>query len=208
MDIYWIMDCEVISLKVILLGESTVGKTSILLRGKNSTEDLPTLQQRTRIVGSYCKSMEVQGVPVELNMIDTVGAEKFRSLNPTLFPNTMAGVLVFDLSSPKTLTELRYWYSQFREYCPSIPIIVVGNKSDLRPHAVNKSDVDLTLDGMVIAEYMETSASENTNIPQLYEKIAKLAYDYSSSMDSLTQPKTHFKLDADKPKLKKKKKCC
>ena len=202
------MDCEIISLKVILLGESTVGKTSILLRGKNTTEDLPALQQRTRIVGSYCKNMNVGGIAVELNMIDTVGAEKFRSLNPTLFPNTMAGVLVFDLSSPKSLAELRYWYSQFREYCPNIPIIVVGNKSDIQPYAVDRSMVDEAIEGMVIAEYMETSAAKNTNIPLLYEKIAKLAYEFSMSMESLMEPKTHFKLSVLKPIQKNKKKCC
>lgn len=202
------MECDTISLKVILLGESTVGKTSILLRGKDPNESLPNLQQRTRIVGSYSKKMSVEDTVVELNMIDTVGAERFRSLNPSLFPNTMAGILVFDLSSPKTLPEVKYWYSQFREFCPDIPIIVVGNKSDILPHAVKRKDVDATLEGLNVAEYMETSAFYNTNIPELYTKIARLAYTNSLSIDSLMQPKTHFKLNVEKKAEKKKKKFC
>ena len=102
------MEDELIELKIILLGESTVGKTSIILRGKDPNEPLPSLHQRTRIVGNFNIKTIVDSIPVELNMIDTVGAERFRSLNPSLFPNTKAGILVFDLTVPKTLIELKY----------------------------------------------------------------------------------------------------
>ena len=151
--------------------------------------------------------MKLGSIPIELNLIDTVGAEKFRSLNPSLFPNTRAGILVFDLSMPKTLPEIKYWYTQFREHCPNIPIIVVGNKSDIQPHAVKKVDIDRVIEEMNIVEYMETSAYYNTNIPELYDKIAEQAYKFSQTAFSNNQPKTHFKLNSEKAPKKKKKRC-
>lgn len=198
---------ESISLKIILLGESTVGKTSIILRGQDPNESLPNLQQRTRIIGNYAKKMTVGHIHVTLNMIDTVGTEKFRSTNPSLFPNTRAGILVYDLSVKNTLFELKYWYSQLKDYCPNVPIIVVGNKSDLK-RTVKQCDVDKILGEMEIADYVETSAFNNTNIPELYAKVAKLAYDKSSSTGKNNEPKTHFKLSSEKVKPKSKKKCC
>ena len=66
------------------------------------------------------------------------------------------------------------------------------------------------LENMIVNEYIETSAALNTNIPELYQKISKLAYEDSLVMRISAQPKTHFKLvkeEGTKHQKKKKKRC-
>ena len=118
--------------KVVLIGESTMGKTCIILQfidGRFKSNSLSTL------AAQFCrKNFEFPGdKSITLDIWDTVGQEKFRSLNKIFYSNAKAVILVYDITNKKTFDEIKkYWYGQIQQNCEkNIIIAIAANKSDL-----------------------------------------------------------------------------
>ena len=108
--------------KVILIGESSVGKTSIINRFlKDEFEDI-IISTVSECHAS--KSIEVNGITVNLEIWDTAGQERYRSLVKNYFKGTKSAILIYDISQKNTFEELKnYWYKQIKENCPDISMI-------------------------------------------------------------------------------------
>lgn len=112
-------------LKIVLVGDTGVGKTSIAQRLVNegfSENHIPT-------VGTCFFDLVVNGRAVSL--WDTAGQERFSSITVTYFRNTTIALVVYDMSQPSTIDSANKWCNRVLAYSPDASIVVVGNKRDL-----------------------------------------------------------------------------
>lgn len=157
--------------KLSLLGEASVGKTSLILRFVKNyfAEDLKS----TIGTNFMIKQVDIDGKMVQLLIYD-IGAQKiFTSMRAKYFQGSNASIAVFDLTSKETLLALPEWISSIRDVCGNIPVIMVGNKNDL----ASQREVT-TSDCQEIAQrftcmYEETSAKTGEKVELVFQRIAR-----------------------------------
>ena len=117
-------------IKMILLGESGVGKTSIIKRYLNDTFD-PSAE--TTLSMSYvAKTITINNNKLTLNIWETIGQEKYRSISKLFLNETKIVILVYSIVSKQTFKELDYWYGLYKELLGEETVLgVAGNKMDL-----------------------------------------------------------------------------
>ena len=161
------------SIKLFILGNFSVGKTSLINKFvKNSFIDFyfPT-------IGFDCLT-KIITLPKEKNVnitfYDTAGQERFRSIAFNLIKNSDGAILIYDITKKETYNAIPRWIQSVRDHKgDNYPIILIGNKSDLK----KEREVE-TEEGKKLAEkygfsFFETSSKEGTNI---YESILDLVY--------------------------------
>jgi len=117
---------EVIIMKVLLLGEIGVGKTTLLSRfaGEGFQEDYPGFETKSRLVTQGNKKVRVV-------FCDTDGQERFGTLTTALYKGTQGCILVFSVTEPKSLEMCEQWIGETKRYGgDKISYVLVGNKSD------------------------------------------------------------------------------
>jgi small GTP-binding protein len=116
--------------RVVVIGDSTVGKTSLLNR--LVSQDFSDHQSPTVVSNFQIKAEDVDGIVVELQIWDTAGQEKFRSLGPIYFRNAAGAICVYDRTSRSSFEHLPQWIDAFTEIagCQTV-IAIAGNKLDL-----------------------------------------------------------------------------
>ena len=166
---------EDVILKVIILGASTVGKTSIFLRYFNNEFSHGTLT--TLGVDFKTKFFKFENKKLKINYIDTAGQEKFKSISENYLKGTDGVILVFDLTNKETLDLVNYWADCIKKNNrDNIGMILFGNKSDL------ENDRDVTYEeGKNLADklgcqYYEGSAMNGDNVEFVMNEIAKISY--------------------------------
>jgi small GTP-binding protein len=176
------VDCES-TVKLILLGETNAGKTSIALRFAN--DDFSPYSESTIGASFFEKSIisnessDGESSPnrrkVIFNIWDTAGQEKYHALASIYYRGAGAAVLVYDISRPGSFSVLQNWAEELKGKGPEgILIIVCGNKVDLEAtgdRKVSSDDAKSYADG-IGAHYIETSARDNINVRELFEYIA------------------------------------
>ena len=174
------MSRKTIEAKVVVLGNQGVGKTSLILRrvGNSFTQDIsPTVG-----AGFFSFSMVVDGYHIKLQVWDTAGQERFHSMAPMYYRGANAAIVVYDITSEKSFEEAKRWISELKGQTEeSMVMCIVGNKCDLsekRAVSVQKGE-NLAQD--IGAHFLETSASENVGVKDVF---AKLAQSVSSNMSA------------------------
>lgn len=118
-----------LTVRVVLIGDSQVGKTSLIHRFVRSSFE----KQQKGTIGAVFHTYEQQlnGRQVIMQIWDTAGQEKYRSLGPIYYRNAAAGIAVFDVTSKESLPNLELWINEFRKHTENPLVYVVGNKIDL-----------------------------------------------------------------------------
>ena len=176
-------DNEII-FKIITLGDSGVGKTSII--NKYITDNyLDNIVSTLGVNFSYKNLIFNKTQKIKLKLIDTCGQEKFRALSKSYFKNTDGVLYVFGLDDKESFDNIKIWMEYFNKECKieDIPKILVGNKCDL--------DTDKELDKNIINEFSEknnikyfsTSAKKGININELFEAMGKMLYKKEFPLD-------------------------
>ena len=116
--------------KVIVVGDSGVGKTNILTRfAKN---DFISNSPSTIGVEFFTKICEINGYHIKFNIWDTAGQEKYKSITRTFYYNANSAIIVFDLNDKESFENVRIWVNEVKLYTKEdIFIVLVGNKCDL-----------------------------------------------------------------------------
>ncbi|XP_077404003.1 ras-related protein Rab-42a [Vanacampus margaritifer] len=177
MDILWQYQ-----FRIILLGDSTVGKSSLLKRftdGVYSDVADPTVG-----VDFYARSLDIQpGVKIRLQLWDTAGQERFRSITTSYYRNSVGGLLVFDLTNRKTFEHVREWYNEVSEHIlPHHMIyILIGHKSDLKKERKVSLDEAEQLAAELGIRYIETSAKCNINVDRAFAHLTRDVYELLKS---------------------------
>ncbi|KAI0065165.1 ras-domain-containing protein [Artomyces pyxidatus] len=120
-----------INVKLLLIGNSSVGKSSLLLRFSDE-QWLPEDEASATIgVDFRVHKMDVKGKKVKLSIWDTAGQERFRTITSSYYRGAQGIILVYDVSNRETFDALPRWYSELETYVSdSVVKIVVGNKVD------------------------------------------------------------------------------
>ena len=158
--------------KVVLLGDSGVGKTCIISRYISGSFD----KNITSTNGaSYCSKMvkfEELGKNLLLDIWDTAGQEKYRSLTKFFYKDATIVILVYDITREDSFDNLKnYWYNQLQENCKDVVLGVAGNKCDLyEEEKVTEIEAREFADS-IGAIFELTSARNNTGINDLFQKV-------------------------------------
>lgn len=156
--------------RVIFIGDSGVGKTSIIHYAKNGFFEARTMST----VGAGITQMnhEVNGHEVKFQLWDTAGQEIYRTIVPIYFKGATVAVIVFSLTDDETFNHLDGWIKQLREHTSNdVGVIIVGNKLD---------NANLSVDTTIAKKWAEekgfqiifTSASTGENVDVLIDYIA------------------------------------
>lgn len=191
---------ELNNIKVVLLGDSNVGKTSILnyYIDKGDLSKSPT-------IGASSRSKEVlfDGKRFNLDIWDTAGSESYRDLVPMYIHDAAAAVIVCDLTSQQSINNIEYWKAFVDDNGKTIVNILCCNKFDLETKkAVDIEEVQEIADKLNL-NYFETSAVNGNGIDHMFEYIVS-TYAIECPGDN-AGPDGRVSL---KEKKKKRKKCC
>ena len=163
---------EPIEVKLVMIGESSVGKSSIVTRLVYNNFKFDT---NTTIGGSFCGMVKKHNNrEYKFQIWDTAGQERFRSLVPMYVKNSQIILLVFDITSRDSYEKIQnHWYDYVNKISEDSIKILIGSKSDLeKERCVNKSGAKRYANELDM-EYVECSAKDTTNISDLLNLLLK-----------------------------------
>lgn len=152
--------------KVVIIGDSSVGKTCIIQRYITNT-----FKSTTATIGACHYNKMINDIPIDI--WDTAGQERFKSMIPMYYKGAKAIIVTFDLTEINTFEGAKKWLSEIETNSKGSVIIIVGNKSDLKDKRQVTNEM---VDSIVIGKkylYIETSAKEDENINKLFELVAE-----------------------------------
>ncbi|OHS93629.1 Ras-related protein Rab-6.1 [Tritrichomonas foetus] len=169
------------NIKVVFVGESTVGKTSII-NIANTGEFLET----TPTVGAcfLVNTYQINGRQIKLNLWDTAGQERYRSLTPIYFRDMDVGVLVYSIDNIESFNEIKKWHESIMNELNHKPeLYLVGNKSDLEDVRVVSYEMGEKMANEINAKFFELSAK--TDKKGVRKMIYTVAEEIAIRIDSL-----------------------
>lgn len=160
--------------KIIILGESNVGKTSIIRKYK--TDEFQDSILATIGVDTVTKIININNNSVLLNIWDTAGQERFFSITKSYYRNADAILLVFDLSVENTFKTVDRWYDNIKNETENVPLFLIGNKKDLISDSKYKNFEKKIKDKAAEKnmKFYYTSAKFGLNVEKIFEDIAKI----------------------------------
>lgn len=163
-------------LKVIILGDSGVGKTSLMNRYVN--KKFSTQYKATIGADFVTKDVVVDDKLVTMQIWDTAGQERFQSLGVAFYRGADCCVLVYDVTAPTTFKSLDSWRDEFLiQASPrdpeNFPFIVIGNKIDQENRAVSSKRAQAWCQSKNNIPYFETSAKEAVNVELSFITVAR-----------------------------------
>lgn len=196
--------------KLLIIGDSGVGKSSLLLRFSDNTFSGTYIT--TIGVDFKIRTIDVNGEKVKLQIWDTAGQERFRTITSTYYRGTHGVLVVYDVCSGESFANVKRWLHEIDQNCDVVNRILVGNKDDDADRkVVVTSDAQRFAEQMGIQLY-ETSAKDNKNVEEMFVAITKLVLSTKKEQQKriAEQPSDKIRLDRGNSKNKKPKggKCC
>ncbi|CAH9064489.1 unnamed protein product [Cuscuta epithymum] len=165
--------------KIVLIGESAVGKSNLLSRFARN-EFYPN-SKSTIGVEFQTQRVEVNGKEVKAQIWDTAGQERFRAVTSAYYRGAVGALLVYDISRRKTFDSIKRWLNELQTHSDmNVVTILVGNKSDLKDAREVTTD-----EGKALAEeeglfFIETSALDTSNVSSAFQTVVKEIYNILS----------------------------
>ena len=197
---------DIIEVKLLLCGNSGVGKTSIFKR-----------YYENKFEGNYTTSIGIDFQTKEIkyndklysvHLIDTAGEERFRSITSSYFRMAEYYLLVFDLTNKNSLMALPSWIESLKEHIEKPKYIILGNKSDLEKNVIPDEEINEVLNDKVNLKindenFLKVSAKTGENINKAFEYVLNIIEQTSDKDEQIIkQPIKKVKIN------KKKMKCC
>ncbi|XP_060788594.1 rho-related GTP-binding protein RhoA-A [Neoarius graeffei] len=172
--------------KLVIVGDGACGKTCLLI--VFSKDQFPEVYVPT-VFENYVADIEVDGKQVELALWDTAGQEDYDRLRPLSYPDTDVILMCFSIDSPDSLENIpEKWTPEVKHFCPNVPIILVGNKKDLRNDEHTRRELAKMKQEPVKAEegrdmanrinasgYLECSAKTKDGVREVFEMATRAA---------------------------------
>ena len=168
---------EIKAIRIVMLGDTAVGKTS-LMNAFLGLEFSPIMTSNIGVDKNETKLKMKDGNEIKLIIWDTAGQERFHSIATSTLKSSQGIIVSFDLTSESTFKGVTKWLRDIKETNDRIPIVLFGNKCDLiNERQVQNEDIKAFAKTNKL-EYFETSAKENINITEGFNKIANEAYEH------------------------------
>ncbi|KAI0736826.1 GTPase [Fomitopsis betulina] len=166
--------------KVVLIGDSGVGKSNLLSRFTRNEFNLET--KSTIGVEFATRSINVDGKTLKAQIWDTAGQERYRAITAAYYRGAVGALLVYDISKHQTYVNVTRWLKELRDHADSnIVIMLVGNKSDLKHLRAVPTDEAKTFATENNLSFMETSALDASNVESAFQTILTDIYRIVSS---------------------------
>ena len=189
-----------IKLKIMVLGESMVGKTSLITRYTN--DKFGGRYLCTVGIDFQKKKIEKNGKKVLLQIWDTAGQERFRNVTKNYFHSSQGFILAYDINNKESFDKVQFWIEEIKANAEEkIKCILIGTKCDLDKREVSEEDGQ-TLGEKYGYKFLETSAKENININEAFETLV------SEIMNNFKENRRESLTLSTNKVGKKKKKCC
>jgi small GTP-binding protein len=161
--------------KVVLIGDSGVGKSNLLSR---FTRNEFNLESKSTIGVEFAtKSINVDGKVVKAQIWDTAGQERYRAITSAYYRGAVGALLVYDISKHVTFENVERWLKELRDHAePNIVVMLVGNKSDLRHRRTVPTEEAMTFAENNSLAFIETSALDSTGVEEAFRQILTEIY--------------------------------
>ena len=193
--------------KVLLIGNSDVGKSSLILRYVDQIWNdvfVPTIGVDFKV-----KSLDVDQKRVKMQIWDTAGQERFRNVISSYFKGAHGILLIYDITTRDSFKELENWLGEVERNASSQVLkILIGNKCDLEEKREIPKDERQAFAYRNGMQFMETSAKNNTNVTEAFEALAKIMVESSNKKNTIKIEKKTIKVDNGANLNTKKKACC
>jgi len=190
--------------KILLVGNSSTGKTTLLMR---YTDNIFTTEYSSTIgVDFKIKSIMVDDDIIKLQIWDTAGQERFKSIVKSYYRNSNGVLLVFSLTDIESFNSIENWLNDIKDYCiENIPVIIIGTKSDLKNEIVVTDDMIQSLKSLnyfknrKLIYYKISSLLDNVNFLDL--ESLKISNIYNAFLELTNEIKDNININ-EKYKLK------
>ena len=161
-----------LQIKLLMIGDSAVGKTSLLLRYANDTFSSTFIT--TIGIDFKIKTVDLDGRRVKLQIWDTAGQEQFRTITRSYFRGAQGIVLVYDITDRGTFNSVRSWMAQIADHADAqVNRVLVANKSDNEAERRVSSAEGAALAAEYEVKFLETSAKHDINVSETFTAIAR-----------------------------------
>jgi small GTP-binding protein len=190
------------AIKLLLLGDQAVGKSSLILRYADNEFNLNIMG--TAGVDLKRKNVMINQENVKVNIYDTAGHERFKQISKSQFKGSDGIIIIYDVTDKKSFDNVSIWMNHIKENSESgVEIMLVGNKIDRTSERQVQSDDGQALSQKYGVNFMETSAKTGDNVESTFMKLIQIIYNKHS---------TNAKQNSDSTNLNTKKKsnskCC
>ncbi|KAJ1762330.1 Rab GTPase ypt31 [Coemansia sp. RSA 1822] len=161
--------------KIVLIGDSGVGKSNLLSR---FTRNEFNLESKSTIGVEFAtRSIQVDGKTIKAQIWDTAGQERYRAITSAYYRGAVGALLVYDIAKHPTYENVSRWLKELRDHADSnIVIMLVGNKSDLRHLRAVPTDEAKQFAAENGLFFIETSALDSSNVEQSFQQILTEIY--------------------------------
>ena len=205
-----------LSFKIIIIGDSGVGKSSLTLRAtKNQFQDY---YNATVGFEFFSQNIKIDDTIIKLQMWDTCGQEIYRSLISSFYKNSSLAMIMYSIDDEESFRHLDYWIKEIKNNSnPDIKIILIGNKVDLEDkRTVSKEEEEKFAKENGIEEVYETSAKTGFNAKNIFCRAAQILYKEHLNYKQIGRDPSLIRVGTEDldpttipiPKEQKKKGCC
>jgi len=171
---------EIFHFKILIIGESSVGKSSLMTRFVDETFQpsfFPTIGVDFKV-----RTLVIDGHQCKVQIWDTAGQERFRVITTTYYRDAAGVLIVYDVTNGESFSRIRRWIDEINKYCDeSIAIVLVGNKDDNPSFdgdpvekVVSTSDAEEYANQMNLT-FFETSAKDNKNVDEAFYAVTRIS---------------------------------
>ena len=194
--------------QLLIIGDSTVGKTSILSRFANGTFNANYLA--TVGLDNFTKDETIDDKNVHIKIWDTAGQERFKALTKGFFRNAEGIMIVYDVTNQETFDSLKNWIQSIKDnmgndFMERVPIVIIGNKIDSDEREVKTEDAE-SFCKQQNYPYFETSAKTGDNIDSTVRFLVKKVIE-SNSDNKNGGGNNNIKINAEEHKKNEKSGC-
>lgn len=170
--------------KILIIGNSSVGKTSFLFR--YADDSFTSAFVSTVGIDFKVKTVIRREKRMKLQIWDTAGQERYRTITTAYYRGAMGFILMYDVTNEESFNSVQDWVTQIKTYSwDNAQVILVGNKSDMESDRVVTYDRGKQLADQLGLEFFETSAKENINVKNVFERLVDIICDkMSDGIDS------------------------
>lgn len=159
--------------KIILIGDSNVGKTCVVQNFKSGA--FSEKQQNTIGVDFSVRTLDIEGRRVKMQVWDTAGQERFRTITQSYYRSAHGAIIAYDITRHSTFDSVTHWIKEVELYGASnVLLVVIGNKCDLEEErqVLFEEACDLAKNRGILAA-LETSAKESQNVEEAFMMMAR-----------------------------------